>query len=294
MTRPLPAAPAWFRYRAASGVRLGAVDPTGGRPAWFDLGAQDPHALLARGGLRAGHLRELIAAGAPMPAPAAFELPLPAPGKILCVAKNYLAHAREFGADVPGEPIFFAKLPDTLVPDGAPVRLPHWLDSRVDHEAELGLVLGFADPDRRGRKYVAASRAMDLVAGFTLVNDVTARKLQGSDRDQKYPWLRSKSFDTFCPCGPWVVPADSVACADLEITLTVGDQVRQRASTAAMVFPVPVLIEALSRHTSLRPGDLIATGTPEGVGPIVPGDHMQVAIAGIGTLANPVEREPAP
>lgn len=294
MTMELPAAPAWFRFRGQDGVRLGAIDPAGGEPRWFDLGVHDVLALLARGALRRDDLRARITAGTRMAMPEHWEVPVPNPGKILGVAKNYLAHAREFGADAPPEPIWFAKLPDTLVAHGMAVRLPHFLGSRVDHEAELGLILGFADPEGRGRKHVPEALALDLVAGYTAINDVTARKLQGTDRDQKYPWLRSKSFDTFCPIGPWVVPADSLSPADLPITMRVNGELRQSASTAAMVFPVARVLAAMSAYGTLRPGDIIATGTPDGVGPIQPGDRMEVQVGGIGCLRNPVEREPAP
>jgi 2-keto-4-pentenoate hydratase/2-oxohepta-3-ene-1,7-dioic acid hydratase in catechol pathway len=287
----LPLQPAWFRFRAGDTVHVGAFDPDGAR--WFDLGPLDVQALLARGALRAHDLRARLQQARAMPAPAAqaFAVPVPRPGKILCVAKNYVKHAREFGAEAPGEPIFFAKLPDTLVAHGQPVVLPHWLTTRVDHEAELGLVLGFDDREARGRKYVAATDAQGLVAGYTIVNDVTARTLQGQDREQKYPWLRSKSFDTFCPVGPFVVPADAIDGADLEIVMTVNGQVRQRARTREMVFGVARLLEAMARCTTLRPGDLVATGTPEGVGPVADGDEMAASIEGLGTLRNPVARE---
>jgi 2-keto-4-pentenoate hydratase/2-oxohepta-3-ene-1,7-dioic acid hydratase in catechol pathway len=293
VTSVLPAAPAWFRYRAGDAVRLGAVDPGGGTARYCDLGPDDPLALLAMGHLRSADLRQRIRQGRPMAAPGAFEPPV-RPGKILCMAKNYAAHAQEFGAEPPPEPVFFAKLPDTLVGHGAPVRIPWFLDTRVDHEAELALVLGFHDPQGHGRKYVPPEQALELVAGCTALNDVTARSLQGSDRDRKWPWLRSKSFDTFCPVGPWVVPADALDPDDLEVVMTVNGQERQRARTSAMVFRVARIVAAMSSHTTLRPGDLIATGTPEGVGPIRAGDRMAVVIEGIGALENPVERETAP
>lgn len=292
MSLVLPAAPAWFRFRHGSAVHLGAFEPDGAR--WFDLGPQDVMRLLAEGALRCDDLRARQRHGRPMPAPDRFELPVPQPGKILCVAKNYVAHAREFGAEAPPEPIFFAKLPDTLVPHEAPVVLPYWLDTRVDHEAELGLVLGFADPDAHGAKYVSGAAASALVAGYTLLDDITARKLQGTDRDQKYPWLRSKSFDTFCPVGPWVVPADALDAGDLRVTMTVNGELRQDARTSQMVFDVPTALAAMARCTTLRPGDLIAMGTPEGVGPIREGDRLVVAIERLGELCNPVVREPAP
>jgi 2-keto-4-pentenoate hydratase/2-oxohepta-3-ene-1,7-dioic acid hydratase in catechol pathway len=288
----LPAVPAWFRFPAAGGVHVGAVDPAG--PHWLDLGPLDVQLLLSQGALRREDLRQRMQQGRPMAAPAAFALPVPRPGKILCLAKNYVAHAREFGAEAPAEPIFFAKLPDTLVPHAAPVVIPHWLDTRVDHEAELALILGFADPAYRGRRYVAAADAPALVAGYTLLNDITARKLQGTDRDQKYPWLRSKSLDTFCPVGPFVVPADAFDVSDRRITMRVNGELRQDARTRDMVFPVGAALEAMARCTTLRPGDLIAMGTPEGVSAVRDGDLMEVAIEGLGTLCNPVQREQPP
>lgn len=289
----LPAVPAWFRFEPAPGAaHLGAVDPAVLR--FVDLGPLDVGSLLCRGALGASDLAARIAAAPAMPPPARLLPPVPAGGKILCLAKNYVAHAREFGAEAPPEPIFFAKLPDTLVAHGDAVVIPHWLETRVDHEAELALVLGFADPDRRGAKYVDGAAARALVAGYTLLNDVTARRLQGSDRDQKYPWLRSKSFDTFCPVGPFVVPADALDPGDLRITMRVNGTVRQDARTADMVFPIEPALAAMARCTTLRPGDLIAMGTPEGVGPVAPGDVMEVEIERLGVLRNPVVKEAAP
>ncbi len=288
----LPAVPAWFRFYQGIAVHLGAVDPQG--PKWFDLGPLDVHTLLAQGHLRKADLQARLQRAAPMGAPERFALPVPHPGKILCLAKNYVAHAREFGAESPPEPIFFAKLPDTLVPHGAPVVIPHWLDTRVDHEAELALILGFHDPSGRGAKYIDEAGALPLVAGYTLLNDVTARKLQGTDRDQKYPWLRSKSLDTFCPVGPFVVPADALDASDLRITMRVNGVVKQDARTKDMVFPIEKALVAMARCTTLRPGDLIAMGTPEGVSAVVAGDSMEVEIEKLGGLRNPVVREAPP
>ncbi len=288
----LPASPAWFRFQHGATAHLGAVDPRG--PRWFDLGPLDVHTLLTRGQLRAKDLASRMQKAPTMAAPQRFLPPVPRPGKILCLAKNYVAHAKELGGEAPAEPLFFAKLPDTLVAHGEDVVIPHWLDTRVDHEAELGLVLGFADPNERGAKYVDAVQAMTLVAGYTLLNDVTARKLQGSDRDRKYPWLRSKSFDTFCPVGPFVVPADALDPSDLRITMRVNGTTKQDARTKDMVFKVGPALAAMARCTTLRPGDLVAMGTPEGVGPVVHGDVMEVEIERLGVLRNPVVREPAP
>ena len=289
----MPAVPAWCRFVGDDGgARLGAVDPSAGR--FVDLGPLDVVALLAAGALRAADLAVRIAKAPTIAAPTRFLPPVARGGKILCLAKNYVAHAKEFGAEAPPEPIFFAKLPDTLVAHGDDVVIPHWLDTRVDHEAELGLVLGFHDPHGKGAKRFDAASASSLVAGYTLLNDVTARKLQGQDRDQKYPWLRSKSFDTSCPVGPFVVPADAVDASDLRITMRVNGAVRQDARTSAMVFGVAPALLAMARVTTLRPGDLIAMGTPEGVGPVVPGDVMEVEVERLGVLRNRVAKEPSP
>ncbi len=285
----LPAVAAWFRFAQGSAAHLGAVDPSSSR--FFDLGPLDVPTLLARGELRAADLAARMAKAPTMAAPGRMLKPVPQPGKILCLAKNYVAHAKEFGAEAPKEPIFFAKLPDTLVAHGEPVVIPHWLETRVDHEAELALILGFADPSARGAKYVEAATALSLVAGYTVLNDVTARKLQGTDRDQKYPWLRSKSLDTFCPFGPFVVPADAIDASDLQITMRVNGSVKQAARTKDMVFSIEQALVAMSRCTTLRPGDLIAMGTPEGVGPVVHGDVMEVEIEKLGVLRNPVVKE---
>ncbi len=288
----LPAVPAWFRFAAAGVARLGAVDPAG--PAWFDLGPLDVQALLARGALRREDLAARILAGRTMAAPTRLLPPVPQPGKILCLAKNYTAHAREMGGEAPSEPIFFAKLPDTLVGHGDDVVIPHWLETRVDHEAELALVLGWNDPEQRGARHVDGAQAAALVAGYTLCNDVTARKLQGQDREHKYPWLRSKSLDTFCPVGPFVVPADALDAGDLQVTMRVNGVVRQQARTSAMVFSIEQALAAMARCTTLRPGDLIAMGTPEGVGPVVPGDVMEVEVERLGVLQNGVVKAAPP
>lgn len=287
-----PAVPAWCRFVGPDGgPRVGAVDPAAGR--FLDLGPLDVVALLAKGELRSADLAARIAKAPAIAVPARLLPPVPRGGKILCLAKNYVAHAKEFGAEAPPEPIFFAKLPDALTAHGDDVVVPHWLDTRVDHEAELGLVLGFHDPGGKGQKRFDAASAPSLVAGYTLLNDVTARKLQGQDRDQKYPWLRSKSFDTSCPAGPFVVPADAIDTSDLRITMRVNGAVRQDARTSAMVFGIAPALMAMARVTTLRPGDLIAMGTPEGVGPVVPGDVMEVEIERLGVLRNRVAKEAA-
>ena len=290
----LPEAPAWFAHAVRGARHLGAVLPDAAEP-FRDLGPRDELALLAAQGLTEKAIVP-AAAGAPVLDPEAivWDVPVARPSKILCLGKNFAAHAAEFGAEVPEEPICFAKLCDTLLPHRGTVVLPWWVETRIDHEIELAVVLGFDDPERRGRKYVRAGDALGLVAGYTVLNDVTARRMQGDDRDQKHPWLRSKSFDTFCPIGPWVVARPDLALAGREIALAVDEEVRQRADLAQMVVGVAEAIAWLSRHTTLRPGDVVAMGTPEGVAPIAAGQEMVGSIAGIGVLRNRVARERAP
>jgi 2-keto-4-pentenoate hydratase/2-oxohepta-3-ene-1,7-dioic acid hydratase in catechol pathway len=288
---PPPIAPAWFCHRRGRERRLGVALPENG-VTFVDVGPANELEALSRGGLRGEDLPALARHGTVLAGVPDFDVPVARPSKVLCLGKNYAAHAAELGGTVPEEPFAFAKLADALVPHGADVVIPYWLDSRVDHEIELAVVLGFDDLDGRGRKYVEESRAPDLVAGYTIFNDVTARALQKQDVDQRRPWLRAKGFDTFGPFGPWVVPAASLHNPDdLAIELRVNGELRQQSRTSHMVVSVARAIAYLSRHTTLRPGDVIAMGTPAGVGPVQPGDVMRGEIAGIGALVNRVRRE---
>jgi 2-keto-4-pentenoate hydratase/2-oxohepta-3-ene-1,7-dioic acid hydratase in catechol pathway len=224
----------------------------------------------------------------------AFGLPVPRPGKLLCLGKNYRAHAAEFGSEAPEEPMFFAKLAECLLPMGGPgggtVRLPPGV-GRVDHEGELCLVLG-ADGAQ-----VSEADAPRLVAGLTLIDDVTARHMQGLDRAKKFPWVRCKSFDTFGPIGPWVVPFADVfdggvvppgATPDLLIETLVNGEVKQSSRTGLMVHGIAATIAYLSRHTTLRAGDLVPTGTPEGVSELRNGDRVTVRCERVGVLEHGV------
>jgi 2-keto-4-pentenoate hydratase/2-oxohepta-3-ene-1,7-dioic acid hydratase in catechol pathway len=288
---PLPKAPAWFFHRVAGERRLGVVIPEEG---YFDVGRDDEAELLAEGSLTTAHLRSLAAEAEPITTQIAFDVPVRHPSKILCFGKNYAAHAAELGSAVPEEPFVFAKFADTLVPHEGTVVIPHWLDTRVDHEIELLVVLGFRDPQRAGRRYVPADRAHELIAGYTVFNDVTARKLQAQDRDLKQPWLRAKSLDTFGPVGPWVVARDGLDPSDLRIQIAVNGETRQDARTSQMVVAIGPALEFLSRHYTLRPGDLVAMGTPAGIGPIKDGDELRGEIEGIGVLRSRVHKAAAP
>ena len=197
------------------------------------------------------------------------------PSKVVCVGLNYLDHAREFGKKVPEDPCLFIK-PDTSVigPDDAIV-CPK-MSRRVDYEAELGIVIGRTLHD------ASPAEARRAILGYTCVNDVTARDLQEKDGQ----WTRSKSFDTFCPIGPWIT--DEVEPDDLEIELLLNGQRRQHSRTSQFACKTADLVSFISRVMTLKPGDVIATGTPAGIGPMQPGDVVEVRIEGIGTLRNSV------
>lgn len=193
------------------------------------------------------------------------------PSKIVCIGRNYAAHARELGNEPPKEPLLFLKAPSSVIGPGEAVVLPKESE-RVEHEAELGVVIG-----RRVRK-VAREQALEAVYGYTCVCDVTARDLQKKDGQ----WTRAKGFDTFCPVGPWI--ETELDPSDLSVKCTVDGVERQSGSTSQMIFDVGSLISYVSMVMTLEPGDLLVTGTPEGVGPLVAGNRLVVAIEGIGEL----------
>ncbi len=211
----------------------------------------------------------------------ALRAPVPRPGKIVCVGLNYRDHAAETGADVPTEPVLFAKFANSVVPDGAEVAIPP-ATSEVDWEAELGVVIG-----RRARR-VGGEEAMDHVAGYTCLNDLSARDLQRRGGQ----WTRGKAIDGFLPMGPWLVTRDDVPDPQaLAIGCSVNGEVVQESSTAQMVFGVAELVSVISQTMTLEPGDVIATGTPPGVGMartppryLAPGDEVVVSIEGLGDL----------
>jgi len=219
--------------------------------------------------------------------------PVPPPEKILCIGLNYLDHAIETGAEPPTEPIVFSKFNTALVGHGDPIVLPA-ASSQVDYEAELVVVIG-----RRAR-HVAVADALSYVAGYTCGHDVSARDWQkGRPGGQ---WLLGKSFDTFAPLGPCLVTADEIPDpSNLRVQMVIGDQMLQDSTTAQLIFDVPQLIAHLSSIMTLKPGDLIYTGTPPGVGAarqpprfLQPGDVCSVVIEGIGQLTNPCVAETRP
>jgi len=198
------------------------------------------------------------------------------PGKIICVGRNYVEHAKELGNDVPKVPLIFLKPPSSIINPGDTILLPPQ-SQQVEHEGELVAVIG-----KRGRS-VTAEQARDYILGYTIGNDVTARDLQKTDGQ----WTRAKGFDTFCPFGPWIDTAFDVS--DVLITCKVSGQPRQMASTRDMVFSVGTLLAFISSIMTLEPGDILFTGTPAGVGALKNGDEVVVEIEGLGTLSNPVK-----
>jgi 2-keto-4-pentenoate hydratase/2-oxohepta-3-ene-1,7-dioic acid hydratase in catechol pathway len=212
------------------------------------------------------------------------QLPLPsvrltapvAPTKIVCVGRNYAAHAAELGNDVPKEPLIFLKPPTSIVGPSEGIVLTKY-SQRVEHEGELGLVIR-----RRCSHLNDREDPLSYVLGYTCVNDVTARDLQKSD----VQFTRAKGFDTFCPVGPYI--ESELSPHDLPVETLVNNEIRQFGRTSLMVFPPAFLVRWISRMMTLEPGDLIATGTPAGVGPLIAGDVVDVRIEGIGVLRNPV------
>ena len=284
-----------FRHNGQPGVGLVSNDLPQIRP--FDLPA-------AQRELGALPVIEMQARGEPLPALLAavalgdvlITAPLPKPRRnIFCVGKNYFAHAKEFagsgfdssaqaGEDIPADPIFFTKVPESVVGPGAAIEMPA-ASSAIDYEAELAVIIG------RGGKGISARDAMAHVWGYTIINDVTARDWQSRHKQ----WLLGKSFDTFCPMGPWLVSADECDGTQTTVRCYVNNELRQNASTTDLIFDIPKLIETLSAGITLYPGDVIATGTPVGVGIgfkppkyLQAGDVVRVEIDGIGSLENPV------
>jgi 2-keto-4-pentenoate hydratase/2-oxohepta-3-ene-1,7-dioic acid hydratase in catechol pathway len=199
------------------------------------------------------------------------------PSKIVCVGRNYREHAAELGNEIPVEPLIFFKPPSAVIGPRQTIVRPK-ISARVDHEAELGVVIG-----KRCRNLKADEDVRQYILGYTCVNDVTARDLQKKDGQ----WTRGKGFDTFCPVGPVVVdPLDPGAGVDVEAR--VNGQVKQQGNTRDFIFSLDVVIRYIAQVMTLFPGDLIATGTPSGVGPLVAGDKVEIRVAGIGKLQNVV------
>ena len=203
-------------------------------------------------------------------------MPITRPSKIVCIGRNYLEHAKELGHDTPNEPLFFLKPPSSVIASGDPIELPEQ-SKQIEHEGEIGLVIG--KTLRRATPKEAAASIRAIVA----VNDVTARDLQRTDSQ----WTRAKGFDTFCPIGePGAVPNDLSA---LQVVTRVNGVERQRGAASEMLFKIPDLLAYVSNVMTLEPGDVVATGTPAGVGTLRPGDEVEVEIVGVSRVRNPVK-----
>ncbi len=213
------------------------------------------------------------------------------PTKIICIGRNYLEHAKELNSPVPTEPVFFVKTLNSIITNGAPIIYPRILYeneefNRVDHEVELAFIM------QKNCKKISATNAYDYIQGYTIFLDITARKMQIKDRNLNLPWYRSKNFDSFGVLGPHIAPLNEISDPhNLNIELKIDGVVKQSSNTKYMIFKIPQLLEYLSSFVTLEKGDIIATGTPSGVGPIQPGDNIEASIEKIGKIIHQVVLE---
>jgi 2-keto-4-pentenoate hydratase/2-oxohepta-3-ene-1,7-dioic acid hydratase in catechol pathway len=266
----------YCRFSLNGQTHYGAVEDRNGELWIADL-IEPPEEDLA---FRLKHGRSAALGFQPMPLSAAQLLPPVTPSKIVCVGRNYRAHVRELGNEMPTEPLIFLKPASSLLAPGGVIRMPA-ISQRVDFEGELAVVIG-----RRARNLKPDANWRDVVRGFTLANDVTARDLQNKD-DQ---WTRAKGFDTFCPIGP-IVSDELDLDAGLTIETHLNGERRQHGSTLDFIFSFRELLAFITSVFTLEPGDLLLTGTPSGIAPLKAGDHVEVSIPGLGALVNTVEAE---
>ncbi|CAN1495631.1 MhpD 2-keto-4-pentenoate hydratase/2-oxohepta-3-ene-1,7-dioic acid hydratase (catechol pathway) [Burkholderiaceae bacterium] len=280
-------------------VRVGLVSIEQGKIAEYSISTE-----LTEVGVLA--LLKLQLASQPLPAIAANHdlssiqllAPIPRPRRnIFCVGKNYFDHAKEFGTsgfdsstskpgdEIPKDPIIFTKPPESVIGPGANIVIPQQVSNAIDYEVELTVIIG------KGGKGISQANAMQHVWGYTAINDVTARDWQQRHKQ----WFLGKSFDTFCPMGPWVVTADELDVNDISVKCWVNQELRQSSNSKDLIFNIPKLIETISAGITLYPGDIIATGTPAGVGLgfkppkyLVAGDIVKLEIGGVGVLENPL------
>ncbi|WLP90144.1 fumarylacetoacetate hydrolase family protein [Gordonia sp. NB41Y] len=199
--------------------------------------------------------------------------------KVICIGKNYAAHAAEMGGEAPADPVIFIKPNTSIIGPEVPIVRPP-SSERVDFEGELAVVIG------RPCKDIPAAKAADVILGYTVANDVTARDQQAID----VQWTRAKGYDTFCPLGPWI--ETDFDPSDVELVTELDGVVKQRSRTSLMLHDIGEIVEWISRVMTLLPGDVILTGTPEGIGPMVAGQRVSVTVSGLGTLTNPVVDKP--
>lgn len=290
-------------FRSGSRRRVGQLSADGHTIRPFDLGPE-AEALGALPVIERGLRADSPSLGASIPtAGLIFDAPIPRPRRnIFCVGKNYHEHAHEFarsgfdssadpskagGGAVPDAPIVFSKVPECVIAPGAAIEIDPAASTAIDYEAELAVVIG------KGGRGIKKAEALNHIWGCTIVNDVTARDLQGKYKQ----WIIGKSQDTFCPMGPVLVSADELEIANIDVKCWVNGELRQDANTRDLIFDVPTLIETISAGITLYPGDIIATGTPVGVGIgfnppkyLKHGDTVKIALSGIGVLENPVRQ----
>lgn len=264
----------YCRFQLNGEAHYGLVESVAGRDAIVRILVTPPEQ--ADGDMESLRTRRIDA----IPLEQAVLLPPVRPSKIVCIGRNYREHAAELGHDVPQEPLLFLKATSALLAPGGTVRRPK-ISERVDYEGELGIVIGKTchqpPPDADIRQYIL---------GYTCVNDVTARDLQNKDGQ----WSRAKGFDTFCPVGP-VVTDEIDPWAGIGVETRVNGAVRQNGNTRDLIFTLDVVIRHIAQAMTLFPGDLIPSGTPSGVGPVIAGDTMEVTVEGAGTLKNTVADE---
>jgi len=210
------------------------------------------------------------------------------PSKVLCLGTNYIDHIEETGLDVPKEPLLFPKTPNCLITNDQPIIYPKYLKNnrkynRVDYEVELAFIV------KDKCKNVSSDDVYNHILGYTVFNDITARKMQTMDIVSQKPWFRSKSFDTFGPIGPVIKKVNEITDPhNLNIELKVNGETKQASNTKHLLFKIPETFEYITQLFTMEPGDIVATGTPAGIGPVVPGDLIEATIEGIGTLTNKV------
>lgn len=285
-----------YSYQNANYVGLVSTDGASVQPYSFSP-EQAARGLLAVIDVQqAGKVLPALGAAVAMSA-VKLRAPVPQPRRnVFCVGKNYIEHAKEFagsgfdnssaaGNDIPTDPIIFSKVPETVIATGEAIQMPVGVSEAIDYEAELGVIIG------KGGKGINKAEAMNHVWGYTVINDVTSRDWQNRHKQ----WHMGKSFDTFCPMGPVAVSADSLNGQDTRVQLWVNGELRQDARTTDLIFNIPTIIATLSAGITLLPGDVIATGTPVGVGIgfkppkyLKTGDVVRVSIDGVGVLENPV------
>jgi 2-keto-4-pentenoate hydratase/2-oxohepta-3-ene-1,7-dioic acid hydratase in catechol pathway len=256
------------RFNSQDGARYGFIETTGGqdtiRRTLTDLPTRTSD-------FDRGQPVEIPLASVRLLAPVS-------PSKIVCIGRNYREHAKELNHPIPSEPLIFLKPPSAVLAPGGTILRPTALSQRVDHEGELGVVIG-----KRCHNLRDGDEVRDYILGYTCVNDVTARDLQNKDGQ----WSRAKGFDTFCPIGP-VVVSDLDPWKGVRVQTRVDGQIRQDGTTVDFLFPLDVIMRFISQVMTLEPGDVIATGTPAGVSPLQVGDVVEITVEGVGALANPV------